>query len=75
MQRSVGAEPLGMFRFAGAPLRHLIRAMEARFEGMADPAHIRIQPENGEYMIKLTKYDFIYHARREDRRSRPGDPA
>jgi hypothetical protein len=62
VQRRVGAEPLGMFRFAGAPLRHLIRAMEARFEGMADPGHVRVQPENGEYMIKLTKYDFIYHA-------------
>lgn len=62
VQRRVGVEPLGMFRFAGAPLRHVIRAMEARFEGMADPAHIRVQPENGEYMIKLTKYDFIYHA-------------
>lgn len=62
VQRRVGAEPLGMFRFAGAPLRHLIRAMEARFEGMADPEHVRVQPENGEYMIKLTKYDFIYHA-------------
>jgi hypothetical protein len=62
VQRRVGAEPLGMFRFAGAPLRHLIRAMEARFEGMADAEHVRVQPENGEYMIKLTKYDFIYHA-------------
>jgi hypothetical protein len=62
VQRTVGAEPLGMFRFAGAPVRHLIRAMEARFEGMADPEHVRVQPENGEYMIKLTKYDFIYHA-------------
>jgi hypothetical protein len=62
VQRRVGAEPLGMFRFAGAPLRHLIRAMNARFEGMADPDHVRVQPENGEYMIKLTKYDFIYHA-------------
>jgi hypothetical protein len=62
VQRRVGAEPLGMFRFAGAPLRHLTRAMDARFESMADAAHIRVQPENGEYMIKLTKYDFIYHA-------------
>jgi hypothetical protein len=62
VQRRVGAEPLGLFRFAGAPLRHLIRAMEARFEGMADPDQVRVQPENGEYMIKLTKYDFIYHA-------------
>lgn len=62
VQRHAGVEPLGLFRFAGAPLRHLLRAMEARFEGMADPAHVRVQPENGEYMIKLTKYDFIYHA-------------
>jgi hypothetical protein len=62
VQRRVGAEPLGLFRFAGAPLRHLIRAMTARFESMAEPEYIRVQPENGEYMIKLTKYDFIYHA-------------
>lgn len=62
VQRRVGVEPLGMFRFAGAPLRHMLRAMDARFEGMADPDHVRVQPENGEYMIKLTKYDFIYHA-------------
>ncbi len=62
VQRMVGVEPLGLFRFAGAPLRHLIRALEARFEGLADPAEVRVQPENGEYMIKLTKYDFIYHA-------------
>lgn len=62
VQRRLGAEPLGMFRFAGAPVGHLMRAMRARFEGMADPAHVRVQPENGEYMIRLTKYDFIYHA-------------
>ena len=62
VQRRVGAEPLGLFRFAGAPLRHMLRAMDARFVGMADPEHVRVQPENGEYMIKLAKYDFVYHA-------------
>jgi hypothetical protein len=62
VQRKVGVEPLGLFRFAGAPLRHLTEAMEARFEGMADPAWIRVLPENGEYMVKLAKYDFVYHA-------------
>ncbi len=62
VQRKLGAEPLGMFRFAGAPLRHLLRAMTARFAGMADPEYIRLQPENGEFMVRLTKYDFIYHA-------------
>ncbi len=62
IQRRVGVEPLGLLRFAGVPLRHLIRAMEARFAGMANPALISVQPENGEYMIKLTSYDFVYHA-------------
>ncbi len=47
VQRKLGAEPLGMFRFAGAPLGHLLCAMRSRFEGMADPAHVRVQPENG----------------------------
>ena len=62
VQRKVGAEPLGMFRFAGAPLGHLLAAMHARFQGMADPAFVQVHAENGEYMIKLTKYDFVYHA-------------
>ena len=62
VQRHMGAEPLGLLRFAGTPLRNLLRAMDARFAGMADPEHIRLQPEHGEYMIRLTKYDFIYHA-------------
>jgi hypothetical protein len=62
VQRRVDAEPLGLLRFAGAPLPNLLRAMAARFAGLADPSHVRIQPENGVYMVKLTKYDFIYHA-------------
>ncbi len=62
VQRLVGAEPLGLLRFAGAPLRNLVRALAARFAYIAEPRHVRIQPENGEYMVKLTKYDFTYHA-------------
>jgi hypothetical protein len=62
VQRMVGTEPLGLLRFAGAPLPALLSAMNARFEGIADPKRIRVQEENGEYMVKLTKYDFYYHA-------------
>jgi hypothetical protein len=62
VQRMVGAEPLGLLRFAGAPLRNLIRALDARFQNIADPTHIRLSPEHGEYMVKLSKYDFTYHA-------------
>ncbi|HEY1935609.1 MAG TPA: hypothetical protein VGG99_26675 [Acetobacteraceae bacterium] len=62
VQRQNGAEPLGLLRFSGVPVRHLIRGLENRFEGAAEPDQIRPQVENGEYMIKLWKYDFIYHA-------------
>jgi hypothetical protein len=62
VQRQAGAEPLGLLRFAGAPLRNLLRGLNARFANIADPGHIRISPENGEYMVKLTKYDFTHHA-------------
>lgn len=62
VQRRMGAEPLGLLRFAGAPLRNLLRAMRNRFALIDDPAHVRLQVENGEYMVRLTKYDLIYHA-------------
>jgi hypothetical protein len=62
VQRVAGAEPLGLLRFAGVPLRNLVRALHARFANIADPGHIRINAENGEYMVKLTKFDFTYHA-------------
>src|ERR1700728_2334775 len=62
LQRQAGAEPLGLLRFAGVPLRNLLRGLDARFANIADLKHIRINPEHGEYMVKLTKYDFTYHA-------------
>jgi hypothetical protein len=62
VQRQAGVEPLGLLRFAGAPLRNLLRGLNARFANIADPKHIRINVEHGEYMVKLTKYDFTYHA-------------
>src|ERR1700761_7486556 len=62
VQRRVGAEPLGLLRFSGTPLRSLLRAMAARFAQIGDPAYVRLEPEHGEYMVKLTKYDFTYHA-------------
>ena len=62
VQRKAGAEPLGLLRFSGVPVRHLIRALDHRFAGIAEPENVRVQLENGEYMVKLTKYDFIYHS-------------
>jgi hypothetical protein len=71
VQRRAGVEPLGLLRFAGAPLRRLIAALDARFEGIADPEAIHVSQENGEYMIRLLKYDFIFHT---DVKVAEGDP-
>ncbi len=62
VQRRAGVEPMGLFRFVGAPLTHLLRAMRADFAGMEKPENVKVLLEHGEYMIKLTKYDFVYHA-------------
>lgn len=62
VQRRAGVEPLGLLRFAGAPIRNIIRALHNRFDRLDDPQQVRIQVENGEYMVKLQKYDLYYHA-------------
>jgi hypothetical protein len=62
VQRRVGAEPLGLLRFAGAPLPHLLEALRARFDGIAVGDSIRIDPVNDEYMVELTRYGLNYHA-------------
>ena len=62
VQRRAGVEPLGLLRFAGVPLRNLVRGLNARFANIDDPRHIRLNVEHGEYMVKLTKYDFNFHA-------------
>lgn len=61
VQRRVGAEPLGLLRFAGAPLRNLLRGLKARFANIGDPERVRIYEDNNEYMVKLSLYDFTYH--------------
>jgi hypothetical protein len=62
VQRKAGAEPLGLLRFSSAPIRPLLRALHDRFEGLADPANVRLWSAKGEYLIGLAKYDFVYHA-------------
>jgi len=62
VQRLVGAEPLGLLRFASAPAVRLLPALNARFEGLADPANVRIVDSGGEYMVELRKYHFLCHA-------------
>jgi hypothetical protein len=42
VQRMAGAEPLGLLRFSSTPLPLLVRALRARFDGLADPANVLV---------------------------------
>lgn len=73
VQRQAGAEPLGLLRFSGTPLRNLLRGLNARFAKIADADHVRVHVENDEYMVKLTRYDFNYHAELKVGEADPAD--
>jgi Sulfotransferase family len=64
VQRRCGAEPLGLFRFASAPLPKLMAGLEQGFEGLSDPDNLEVQlSSNGrEYMVYDRKYQLLYHA-------------
>lgn len=61
VQRRVGAEPLGLLRFSSTPIRSLIAALNEDFAGAADPASVSLGFQRDEYLIRLTKYGFLYH--------------
>jgi len=63
VQRRCGAEPLGLLRFASAPLPVLLAGLRARFEGLGDPGEIDIQiSENQqEYLVVDKRFGFLYH--------------
>jgi hypothetical protein len=62
-QRRCGAEPLGLLRFASAPLEKLLAGLEGRFEGMGEPDQVEVQvSENGsEYLVIDRRFGFLYH--------------
>jgi hypothetical protein len=62
VQRSCGAEPLGLLRFASAPLDKLLPALGRRFAGMGQPGQVQADLTNGEYMILDKVYGFYTHA-------------
>jgi hypothetical protein len=63
MQRAAGAEPLGLLRFSGMSPQNLLRGIDAAFEGIDDPAHLRIDvgTDGSEYMIKNELYEAQFH--------------
>jgi hypothetical protein len=62
LQRCVGAEPIGLLRFAGLRLDGLVRALDARFADIGDPDNVRITQQDGEYRIEVVNFGFRYHA-------------
>ena len=62
-QRRCGAEPLGLLRFASAPLPVLLAALKARFEGVGEPGQIevRVSGNHQEYLVIDRRYGFLYH--------------
>jgi hypothetical protein len=64
VQRRNGAEPLGLFRFASAPLPLLLNALAGRFDGMGAPERLAIEvsPNGREYMVFERIFGFRYHA-------------
>lgn len=67
MQRAAGAEPLGLLRFAGISMHHLLRGLDMAFEGIDDPARLRAYTERGrrgeEYLIRDDRYSAMFHTR------------
>jgi hypothetical protein len=62
-QRRCGAEPLGLLRFASAPIEKLLAALEDRFEGMgeADQVEVRASEDQSEYLVVHRRFGFLYH--------------
>jgi hypothetical protein len=64
VQRRCGAEPLGLLRFASAPLPPLLAALHARFDGLGAPETLGVElsPNGREYMIRDSAFGFHWHA-------------
>jgi hypothetical protein len=64
VQRRCEAEPLGLLRFASAPLPHLLNALDDRFAGVGHPDEIRVEVSatGKEYMVADKRYGLLYHA-------------
>jgi hypothetical protein len=64
VQRQCDAEPLGLLRFSSTPLPLLLDALGAGFEGMGGPGaiHVELSPNGREYMVRDSRFGFLYHA-------------
>ena len=62
VQRHVGAEPLGLLRWASTPTQHLLTLLRTRFEGVGQPEFTQLYTEvNGEFWVMDPRYDLRTH--------------
>jgi len=63
VQRRCGADPLGLLRFASAPMPALLSALRARFDGIGewDQIEVRISENQLEYLVFDKRFGFLYH--------------
>ena len=62
VQRRCEAEPLGLFRFASAPLPKLLAALNADFAGFGEPDALDVELSGREYMVSDKRFGLLYHA-------------
>jgi tetratricopeptide (TPR) repeat protein len=61
-QRSFGAEPLALFRWAAVPASSLIACLDARFARIGDTDAITVEPHEGQWEITDTIYGTKMHS-------------
>ena len=65
VQRAFGAEPLGLLRFVGIQVQDLLRGLDFGFDGVEDPALMRIYTDGGadaKYISHNSRYDIHRHS-------------
>jgi hypothetical protein len=63
LQRAMGVEPLGLFRWTLAPLAKLVPAIEQGFAGLAQADALKIEMNDAtEFVVEDTAYGFRHHS-------------
>jgi hypothetical protein len=79
MQRAVGAEPLGLLRFAAVLPHHLLRGLDNAFEGIGERARLRVFTERlrarEEYLVRDDLFGIHFHTNTYVGEAEPDDVA
>src|SRR5271170_2913668 len=61
-QRSIGAQPIDLLRWASIDMPSLLALLEARFEGLGNDLELLPCEPGKELMVRSPRFDFIWHA-------------